>query len=543
MALVMPSPRKHPVTGIFEHFRRVPADLAERVKGKEVAVPVAGERRTIRLGTHAKVTLSTRDPAEAKRRFAAVVEALDAFYASTRSGPVRMNHRQRQAVAGEVYKGLVAASADDPGSADHWREKAALLRQHVTEANSDPETRALALEMLVAPTVDDALAARGLSVTEESRRELLDDAAHFLALAFRDAEAMARRDYTMRSVPTWTDSDPAASAPPKPDRDGLTFSAIIDEEERLRTLGKDAKGIPAATLAKFRRECASLAAHRGTDDATTLTTAAVRSWIEALQEEGRLSNRTIGNSLTDIGAVRRWGVRQNEAAFAGAPDPFKGVRKPGFEDAEAGARTYTMAEARTILKAARKEHRAERHWLPWLCAFSGARVQEVAGLRKEDFDQVDGIVYFRLTKAGGRSLKNKFSERRVPVHPSLKAEGLLDFVAAAPAGRLFIARAAENVGKWVTADLKIARPKLAPNHGWRHLFHDLCAAGGVSDSALNYLTGRTTGHSSESYGRSEAAVPGLFREISKVTLPLETKRQAENAEKSTPEAILSNPVH
>lgn len=363
MALVMPSPRKHPVTGIFEHFRRVPADLAERVKGKEVAVPVAGERRTIRLGTHAKVTLSTRDPAEAKRRFAAVVEALDAFYASTRSGPVRMNHRQRQAVAGEVYKGLVAASADDPGSADHWREKAALLRQHVTEANSDPETRALALEMLVAPTVDDALAARGLSVTEESRRELLDDAAHFLALAFRDAEAMARRDYTMRSVPTWTDSDPAASAPPKPDRDGLTFSAIIDEEERLRTLGKDAKGIPAATLAKFRRECASLAAHRGTDDATTLTTAAVRSWIEALQEEGRLSNRTIGNSLTDIGAVRRWGVRQNEAAFAGAPDPFKGVRKPGFEDAEAGARTYTMAEARTILKAARKEHRAERRWL------------------------------------------------------------------------------------------------------------------------------------------------------------------------------------
>ena len=57
------------------------------------------------------------------------------------------------------------------------------------------------------------------------------------------------------------------------------------------------------------------------------------------------------------------------------------------QDADARRwRSFTAAEARTILKAAwRREpqdtDREKRRWVPWLCAYSGARPGEITQLR------------------------------------------------------------------------------------------------------------------------------------------------------------------
>src|SRR5690606_12708573 len=110
---------------------------------------------------------------------------------------------------------------------------------------------------------------------------------------------------------------------------------------------------------------------------------------------------------------------------------------PDYRERPSYLKAFTEAEAKLVLSAARKEEWAPLRWIPWLCAYSGMRVQEAGGLKKEDFFQHRGRWFYRVTTIGGRGLKNEGSERRIPVHPALIKEGLIQFVEAAPAGWLF----------------------------------------------------------------------------------------------------------
>lgn len=82
--------------------------------------------------------------------------------------------------------------------------------------------------------------------------------------------------------------------------------------------------------------------------------------------------------------------------------------------------------------------------------------------------------------------------------------------------RIFSTRSQQRIGEWLRDTVKITRPELAPSHGWRHLFEDVCLVGGVLDAARSYITGRSTGKSGEGYGKSEAMLPGLANEMRKV---------------------------
>jgi integrase len=61
--------------------------------------------------------------------------------------------------------------------------------------------------------------------------------------------------------------------------------------------------------------------------------------------------------------------------------------------------SFTPAEVRTILQASLSrdqgrispEHALARRWVPWLCAYSGARVGEIAQMRGSDIIQMEGI--------------------------------------------------------------------------------------------------------------------------------------------------------
>jgi integrase len=81
-----------------------------------------------------------------------------------------------------------------------------------------------------------------------------------------------------------------------------------------------------------------------------------------------------------------------------------------------------------------------RFWVPLVCLFHGNRVREVLQLVASDFDTIGDVpvVYFQaeiegeqaeLLAAGvKRSVKNEATARVVPVHPTLLALGLLEFV-------------------------------------------------------------------------------------------------------------------
>lgn len=72
-----------------------------------------------------------------------------------------------------------------------------------------------------------------------------------------------------------------------------------------------------------------------------------------------------------------------------------------------------------------------RFWLPVLAAFTGARQSELAQLEIADVAESEGIPYLRITNSGedrGKSVKNKFSVRNLPLNPMVVDLGFLQYV-------------------------------------------------------------------------------------------------------------------
>lgn len=83
-----------------------------------------------------------------------------------------------------------------------------------------------------------------------------------------------------------------------------------------------------------------------------------------------------------------------------ASNPFSGLRVAyAHQPRNRESRAFTIDEANTILSAAlqpppgrlSRHYRAARRWVPWLQAYTGARVQEITQLRAEDVAEIRGI--------------------------------------------------------------------------------------------------------------------------------------------------------
>lgn len=98
MVLQMPRPFKHPKTGVYYFRVRVPADL----------VPLVGK-------SEIKISLGTRDPAQAKELFSERERKVNLDWRRLRSAPEPLPHRQMVALAGKLYHRLMAMLEHEPG--------------------------------------------------------------------------------------------------------------------------------------------------------------------------------------------------------------------------------------------------------------------------------------------------------------------------------------------------------------------------------------------------------------------------------------------
>ena len=69
-----------------------------------------------------------------------------------------------------------------------------------------------------------------------------------------------------------------------------------------------------------------------------------------------------------------------------------------------------------------------KFWLPILGLYTGARENEIAQLRLEDFGFHGEIPYFKVTPSEETSTKNISSIRPVPIHPDLIKIGLMEYI-------------------------------------------------------------------------------------------------------------------
>lgn len=274
------------------------------------------------------------------------------------------------------------------------------------------------------------------------------------------------------------------------------------------------------TIKAYRASIRSFEAVTGGRDARTLTGDDVFAWAVRRRDVEGISVRTINkNDLVALSSVFRWGsgrsagqlVPSNPAAGISLDEPrIVAQRERTFREGEIAAILSTASAV--ILEAAYPERSAARRWVPWLAAYSGARVGELMNLEKDDvrLEAAIPIIHLRVTKTGG--------QRMVPINPHLIEQGFLSFVQSAVTGPLFYdpkrrerndlkkgGRPAEthpseiqgrSLGRWIRRTVKLD-VGVDPNHGWRHTWKTRALGAGIEERLRDAITG----HSVASVGR------------------------------------------
>ncbi|WFU80736.1 hypothetical protein QA645_41040 [Bradyrhizobium sp. CIAT3101] len=78
-------------------------------------------------------------------------------------------------------------------------------------------------------------------------------------------------------------------------------------------------------------------------------------------------------------------------------------REKGFDAKEAA--TILRATMRKASRNAAEETAAARRWVPWICAYTGARVNEITPLTGRDFITRDDIPMIRIRAQNSKTRK------------------------------------------------------------------------------------------------------------------------------------------
>jgi integrase len=273
------------------------------------------------------------------------------------------------------------------------------------------------------------------------------------------------------------------------------------------------------TLYEWGRVVQQFTAYLGHDDAARVTADDLVAWKGALVGNG-LRPKTIQDAkLAPIRAILQWAVDNRRLSS----NPAERIGVDVKSKAGESKRSFSDEEAATVLKAALKETDPVRRWVPWLCAYSGARVAEVCQLRRQDVRQVEDYWCLVFTPDAG-ALKTHGSERVVPLHPALIDSGFLKFVDSIRSGPLFAGlppnrfgsrggNGTKVVGRWVRM-LGIKDARISPSHSWRHRFKTSGRRYGLAPDIVDAMTGHRRKSVADSYG--EFPMEALYRELVKI---------------------------
>jgi integrase len=273
------------------------------------------------------------------------------------------------------------------------------------------------------------------------------------------------------------------------------------------------------TLYEWRRVLRQLKAYLGHDDAAQIKSSDLNAWKASLVAAG-LRAKTIGDAkLAPVRAILQWAVDNDRLLTNPASRVVIDVKSKPSES----IRSFSEDEAAVVLKAARSERKAALRWVPWLCAYTGARVAEICQLRAEDVLQIDGVWCLRITPEAG-PLKTSSSERAIPIHSAVIDEGFLDFAREAGSGPLFPqlkpdkfgsrgGNGTKIIGRWVRS-LGIADLRISPSHSWRHRLKTLARRHGLATDIVDAIVGHRRKTVADGYG--EFPMEALHRELTKI---------------------------
>ncbi|MBR0670129.1 DUF6538 domain-containing protein [Neoroseomonas soli] len=502
----MSRPFKHPVTGVYYFRKAVPDDLREAIGKREV-----------------KVSLKTKHPTEARSAYAKVAAEVANHWKVLRSKPEPLTHKQIIALAGLAYADLVAVAGDEPNTPTMWEH---VLRLHREAAAAGK------LEQWVGPVVDQVLMRAGVKADDRSRARLIEAVDRALTQAAEYLKRLAEGDYrpdpNANRFPEWSAPQPAVAAE-EPSGSKGSITGLLEDwwNERKAT------DLAPATYESYRATIRRFVRFIGHDDLARVTADDVLAYKDKRLQEvnprtGKpVSAKTVKDSdLSGLKSVFNWAVTNRRMISNPAANiTIKIGKKPKLR-----SRGLSDDEATSLLRAAwhlkqsgeRMQTYQAKRWVPWLCAYTGARVGEMAQLRKQDVRQEGDHWVIKITPEAGR-VKNK-EARDVVLHQHIVDLGFPEFVGAAPAGHLFLKPAADGDvrGPWrglknrVTEFVRtvVTDPNVQPNHGWRHRFKTVAREVGIPHDVMDAIVGHEPGTVGADYGEfspvAQARAMALF---------------------------------
>jgi integrase len=242
-----------------------------------------------------------------------------------------------------------------------------------------------------------------------------------------------------------------------------------------------------------------------------ITRTMANDFLAKVGTERKLSNRSLNKYAATLSQVFR---HARDAGRLESPNPFerRGFRVPQGT----GWTAFTPEELKLLLPA---EPMTPLDWCIWISAYSGMRLNEIAGLQTGDLKKeggIDGIWYFDLHERH-RRLKTAAASRRVPIHSRLFDAGVMLLLVMIDQGPLWPSlRPAPpdfKVSKGLSEKFTDYRRKLGVNRP-RVSFHSLRGGfiteldrAGVHQSDIAALVGHRSGFTLDTYSGG----PGLRR--------------------------------
>lgn len=542
MVLAMSRPTKHRKTGVYWFRKRVPADIAVLTGRKEV-----------------NKTLGTKDPEEAKRKYAEVLAEFEHEWAQLRLGgiltrrddpnggiegtPRLITDREAHVFAQTVHDEWIARFRDNPSEQLHWHTdlyEGMWTKYPLPSVDPVPGVEGIAAPLPGTMPIENVLWKSMRAGCVSRAKDILvgnsfsddswsiDKTARAVGAALQRAsltlQRLERGEFEPGEEPEWlhrsadtqsTDGRSRKTVVTKESTDTATLTGLVDgwwKESK-------AAGRKPSTYESYRDAFAYLARFLKHNDASKVTAKDIIAFKDhrlstPSPKTGKIiSAKTFKDSnLSALKVVFGWGVANGLVAH----NPAVGVTLKVGRPARHRSKGFSDEEAKTILSGALSHQRGQENaktfaakcWIPWLCAFTGARVGELAQLRKQDVTLRGDVWVIRITPEAGTVKTNE--AREVPLHQQVIDLGFPAFVQGAASGHLFLnVDSSENV-RGALRGLKnrlaefgrtfVPDPNVAPNHGWRHRFKTIGMEAGIPPRILDAIQGQAARTVADTYG-------------------------------------------
>lgn len=365
---------------------------------------------------------------------------------------------------------------------------------------------------------DDVAAVHDWRLNDSSRVLLAKALAAAVQRASLTLARLARGEVVTSSAAGWT----TANMPPQTADIATGFPATdLSITGLLEGWWKEgqAAGRKPSTYDSYRNTVASFIAFLKHDDASRLTADDVIRFkdyrlVTPSRRTGRIpSARTVKSiDLSALKTVFGWAVANRKMVT----NPASGVTIKLSKPQKLRSKGFTDNEAATILSAAllylsdaeTPRTAAAKRWVPWLCAYTGARVGELAQLRKQDIRREGEWWIARITPEAGTVKTNE--AREIVLHEHLVELGFGKFVEGSEEGHLFLKLGKHGDVRGPLQGLKnrlaefaralVQDPGVAPNHGWRHRFKTVGMEAGIPPRILDAMQGQAAKSVADTYG-------------------------------------------